>query len=178
MRRLLAEFRDAGGDAHRSAVAVAHGGAVRGIRDATRACFGLQASCGSDFHGPGESWLDLGDLPPLPAGVDAGVDTGRPSRAHAGRSADSPMPARTVFFISDRTGITAEMLGNSLLTQFEEFQFQRRHDSVRRLAGEGRGRGRGRSTTTAAREGRRPIVVQLGRRRSDERDHPARRATR
>ena len=32
---------------------------------------------------------------------------------------------RTVFFISDRTGITAEMLGNSLLTQFEDFQFQR-----------------------------------------------------
>ena len=27
---------------------------------------------------------------------------------------------RTVFFLSDRTGITAEMLGNSLLTQFEE----------------------------------------------------------
>jgi len=36
------------------------------------------------------------------------------------------MPAqRTVFFISDRTGITAEMLGNSLLTQFDEFQFHR-----------------------------------------------------
>jgi len=36
------------------------------------------------------------------------------------------MPAqRTVFFISDRTGITAEMLGNSLLSQFEDFQFQR-----------------------------------------------------
>src|SRR5678816_884088 len=32
---------------------------------------------------------------------------------------------RTVFFLSDRTGITAEMLGNSLLTQFEEFDFQR-----------------------------------------------------
>lgn len=32
---------------------------------------------------------------------------------------------RTVFFISDRTGITAEMLGNSLLTQFEDIQFQR-----------------------------------------------------
>src|SRR5512141_457249 len=32
---------------------------------------------------------------------------------------------RTVFFISDRTGITAEMLGNSLLSQFEGFQFQR-----------------------------------------------------
>ncbi|MFO1282201.1 MAG: pyruvate, water dikinase regulatory protein [Burkholderiales bacterium] len=32
---------------------------------------------------------------------------------------------RTVFFLSDRTGITAEMLGNSLLTQFEDFQFRR-----------------------------------------------------
>ena len=32
---------------------------------------------------------------------------------------------RTVFFVSDRTGITAEMLGNSLLTQFEDFDFTR-----------------------------------------------------
>jgi regulator of PEP synthase PpsR (kinase-PPPase family) len=32
---------------------------------------------------------------------------------------------RTVFFVSDRTGITAEMLGNSLLSQFEEFNFKR-----------------------------------------------------
>lgn len=32
---------------------------------------------------------------------------------------------RTVFFLSDRTGITAEMLGNSLLSQFEDFQFRR-----------------------------------------------------
>ena len=32
---------------------------------------------------------------------------------------------RTVFFVSDRTGITAEMLGNSLLSQFEDFKFQR-----------------------------------------------------
>lgn len=30
-----------------------------------------------------------------------------------------------VFFISDRTGITVEMLGNSLLTQFEGIDFQR-----------------------------------------------------
>jgi len=36
-----------------------------------------------------------------------------------------PVQQRTVFFISDRTGITAEMLGNSLLTQFEDFQFNR-----------------------------------------------------
>src|SRR5574341_2188596 len=31
---------------------------------------------------------------------------------------------RTVFFISDGTGITAQMLGNSLLTQFEGVEFQ------------------------------------------------------
>jgi regulator of PEP synthase PpsR (kinase-PPPase family) len=30
-----------------------------------------------------------------------------------------------VFFVSDRTGITAETLGNGLLTQFDEFTFQR-----------------------------------------------------
>ncbi len=32
---------------------------------------------------------------------------------------------RTAFFISDRTGITAEMLGHSLLTQFEGLKFTR-----------------------------------------------------
>lgn len=32
---------------------------------------------------------------------------------------------RTVFFISDRTGITVEMLGNSLLTQFDGIEFER-----------------------------------------------------
>jgi regulator of PEP synthase PpsR (kinase-PPPase family) len=31
---------------------------------------------------------------------------------------------RTAFFVSDRTGITAEMLGHSLLTQFESLHFQ------------------------------------------------------
>ncbi len=31
---------------------------------------------------------------------------------------------RSVFFLSDRTGITAETLGNSLLTQFEGFSFR------------------------------------------------------
>ncbi|MBC7624301.1 MAG: kinase/pyrophosphorylase [Aeromicrobium sp.] len=37
-----------------------------------------------------------------------------------------PVPhKRSVFFVSDRTGITVEMLGNSLLTQFEEVAFKR-----------------------------------------------------
>jgi hypothetical protein len=40
---------------------------------------------------------------------------------------DPPMTSsrRAVFFISDRTGITVEMLGNSLLTQFDTFEFHR-----------------------------------------------------
>jgi regulator of PEP synthase PpsR (kinase-PPPase family) len=33
---------------------------------------------------------------------------------------------RAVFFVSDRTGITAEVLGNSLLSQFDGIDFQRR----------------------------------------------------
>ena len=34
-----------------------------------------------------------------------------------------PKRSRTVFFVSDRTGIPAEMLGHSLLTQFEGIEF-------------------------------------------------------
>jgi regulator of PEP synthase PpsR (kinase-PPPase family) len=34
-----------------------------------------------------------------------------------------PDPRRTVFFVSDGTGITVEMLGHSLLTQFDGIQF-------------------------------------------------------
>ena len=65
---------------------------------------------------------------------------------------------RTVFFISDRTGITAEMLGNSLLTQFEDFQFKRVTipfvDTPERVAEAVR-----QVNATAQSEGRRPIVV-------------------
>jgi [pyruvate, water dikinase]-phosphate phosphotransferase / [pyruvate, water dikinase] kinase len=64
---------------------------------------------------------------------------------------------RTVFFVSDRTGITAEMLGNSLLSQFEGISFQRKtipfvdtadkiDDVLQRIA------------EVAAAEGRRPLV--------------------
>ena len=65
---------------------------------------------------------------------------------------------RTVFFISDRTGITAEMLGNSLLTQFEDIHFRRVTipfvDSSERVAD-----AVGQVNETGAREGRRPIVI-------------------
>lgn len=36
----------------------------------------------------------------------------------------SPTDERSVFFVSDRTGITAETLGHSLLTQFEGIKFK------------------------------------------------------
>ena len=65
---------------------------------------------------------------------------------------------RTAFFISDRTGITAEMLGHSLLTQFESVGFEevtlpfvdsvdKAHDVVRQING------------LAAKDGIRPIVI-------------------
>ena len=31
--------------------------------------FGFRASCGSDWHGPGESWMDFGEVPEMPPGV-------------------------------------------------------------------------------------------------------------
>jgi hypothetical protein len=39
--------------------------------------------------------------------------------------ANNFMNQRTAFFVSDRTGLTAEMLGRSLLSQFDGIEFQR-----------------------------------------------------
>lgn len=65
---------------------------------------------------------------------------------------------RAAFFVSDRTGITAEMLGHSLLTQFDTVRFQevtlpfvdtveKAHEIVARI------------NDTAAADGVRPIVI-------------------
>ncbi|PZP53495.1 MAG: phosphatase [Azospira oryzae] len=67
LEELLTEFRDHGG----SGIEVVTGSHSpdeygRFARFADR--FGLAASAGSDFHGPGEGALDLGALPPLPEG--------------------------------------------------------------------------------------------------------------
>src|SRR5215212_11425319 len=67
-------------------------------------------------------------------------------------------PKRAAFFVSDRTGITAEMLGHSLLTQFDTVRFQevtlpfvdtveKAHEIVTRI------------NETATHEGVRPIVI-------------------
>jgi hypothetical protein len=68
MRRLLADFRDAGGDAI-EVLSPSHTRTQFAEFARHARVFGLLASCGSDYHGPGESWTDLGDLPDLPAGV-------------------------------------------------------------------------------------------------------------
>jgi hypothetical protein len=68
MRRLLGEFRDQGGAAI-EVLSASHTPAHATEYAAYAARFGLLASTGSDFHGPGESWLDLGALPDLPASV-------------------------------------------------------------------------------------------------------------
>lgn len=89
--------------------------------------------------------------------------TGPPRSVSPGTSAqtapgDTLSPRRTVFFISDRTGITAEMLGNSLLTQFESIRFNRITipfvDSLERAAEAVR-----EVNAVAESEGCRPIVV-------------------
>ena len=68
MRRMLSDFRAAGGDAI-EVLSPSHT-AAQCAEYATHArTFGFLASAGTDYHGPGESWLDLGDLPDLPSGV-------------------------------------------------------------------------------------------------------------
>jgi predicted metal-dependent phosphoesterase TrpH len=68
MRELLGEFRDHGGDGI-EVLSPSHTAAQTTTFARHARVFGLAASSGSDYHGPGESWVDLGDMPPLPAGV-------------------------------------------------------------------------------------------------------------
>jgi [pyruvate, water dikinase]-phosphate phosphotransferase / [pyruvate, water dikinase] kinase len=67
------------------------------------------------------------------------------------------MPNRTVFFVSDGTGITAETFGNSILNQFADAPAPCA-PALHRHRGQGRRRCCARSTTAAEREGKRPIV--------------------
>lgn len=66
LRRMLGAFKDLGG----VGIEVLSGSHseehVREYANLARH-YGFLASRGSDFHGPGESWIDLGRLPELPA---------------------------------------------------------------------------------------------------------------
>ena len=63
---LMAEFKAAGGEGV-EVLSGSHNDAE--TREAARLTrkFSLLASRGSDFHGPGESWIDIGKMPQLPA---------------------------------------------------------------------------------------------------------------
>jgi hypothetical protein len=65
MDQMIREFCDAGGEAI-EVVSGSHTPSQYGEFAATALRFGLMASRGSDFHGPGESRHDLGSMPPLP----------------------------------------------------------------------------------------------------------------
>jgi predicted metal-dependent phosphoesterase TrpH len=68
MRRFLTDFRDLGGQA----IEVMSGSHTQEHVDAFARLareYGFLASRGSDFHGPGESYVDLGKLAPLPEGL-------------------------------------------------------------------------------------------------------------
>mgnify|MGYP003386495342 CR=1 FL=1 len=64
-RALFVEFRDLGG---RGIEVLSGSQGLDEAREIAQLCreFGFLASRGSDFHAPGESWMDLGKLPDLP----------------------------------------------------------------------------------------------------------------
>jgi predicted metal-dependent phosphoesterase TrpH len=64
-RSLFAEFHESGG---RGLEVLSGSQAPDEARELAGVCreFGFLASRGSDFHGPGESWMDLGKMPELP----------------------------------------------------------------------------------------------------------------
>lgn len=68
MRRFLAEFKDLGGQAI-EVMSGSHSPENVGTFGRLANEYGFLASRGSDFHGPGESFIDLGKLPPLPDGL-------------------------------------------------------------------------------------------------------------
>lgn len=66
---LFAEFRDLGGRAV-EVVTGSHAPEQFAVYARYARRYGLLASAGSDFHAPGESRCDLGELPELPAGCE------------------------------------------------------------------------------------------------------------
>ncbi len=68
MRRFLDEFKNLGGQAI-EIVSGSHSAENVTVFSRLAKEFGFMASCGSDFHGPGESYVDLGKLAPLPPGL-------------------------------------------------------------------------------------------------------------
>ena len=70
LHRMFAAFKELGGEG----IEVLSGSSnLDEMREYARAArkYGFLASRGSDFHGPGESWIDLGGLPDLPEDLES-----------------------------------------------------------------------------------------------------------
>ncbi len=68
LKAFLDDFVEAGG----GAIEVCSGPQLPNVtRNMAQLCqeYGLLASCGSDFHSPGQAWLELGCYPQLPEGL-------------------------------------------------------------------------------------------------------------
>ena len=68
LHAFLDEFKQLGGRAI-EVVSGSHSAANVALFGRLAREYGFLASCGSDFHGPGESYIDLGQLAPLPVGL-------------------------------------------------------------------------------------------------------------
>jgi predicted metal-dependent phosphoesterase TrpH len=68
MRLLIEDFKKRGGQAL-EIVSGSHSAENLAVFGRLARDYQLMGSCGSDFHGPGESFVDLGKIAPLPAGL-------------------------------------------------------------------------------------------------------------
>ncbi len=69
MRQLLDEFKACGGQAI-EVVSGSHSADNVNLYGRLAREYGFMASCGSDFHGPGESYVDIGEVGALPPGIN------------------------------------------------------------------------------------------------------------
>lgn len=67
LRQLLGEFKECGGEAL-EVVSSSHSLDECRHMAVCAQNFEFLATCGSDFHGPEQTWVELGKIPPLPAG--------------------------------------------------------------------------------------------------------------
>ncbi len=67
LRQFMQEFKDAGGEALEVVSGSHSAGEAQGMAQYAKR-FDLLASCGSDYHGPEQPWIELGKLPALPEG--------------------------------------------------------------------------------------------------------------
>ncbi len=94
LRALIEAFKACGGEALEVVSGSHSAGDVQGMAQYARR-YGLLASQGSDYHGPEQSWLELGRLPPLPADcIPVWVDwtatsASRAQKAEAGAEIDT-----------------------------------------------------------------------------------------